>query len=534
MKTLPPLFIFVLFAFTSFSQGLEIYIDATTGKSTFVSGKDTLEKPQVKRGESIDLYLLNYNNYLYEIEIEESQRQTVYATGMDTSQLSGLSKSPGGGSALDLMSVIMNPAGLLGMNPLAQGQLSFLGGLSFGSKGFAVDEQEALVLHQLEDLEFKYEEVLGELAQTENSLQAIQQDVEHLVNAKAIQSMATEEIRKLQYNPNLSVTQIKKLSDEYLKMVFSNTPADQIDMDYLWKIHQKGQEINLHLKNIEAERANYNAKLMDIQTLALSITPLKDKIRSPKVMDVYNQIDQSMKSSLQKGEKEKIRLEAAYEALSGAIEVAGPEDFQDLINLRYTYEEILSNDFTYKYQTNAKEDLTELTIKLNPKENLPSNVQVSSRKLATYQIPTRGGLKINGSVGLGFGQFFSRPESYFVRDSVILSEHDDSFVPYLASFLHFYPYHPNQLAFGGSFGVGIPVFNTQNEQSMAFFLGPSIFMGGAQRITITGGVLGARVQALSSGYAVGDVLDAPALGIPTTGRYKLGYFLSVSINFLGN
>lgn len=128
MKTLPPLFIFVLFAFTSFSQGLEIYIDATTGKSTFVSGKDTLEKPQVKRGESIDLYLLNYNNYLYEIEIEESQRQTVYATGMDTSQLSGLSKSPGGGSALDLMSVIMNPA-WPGMNPLAQGQLSFLGGL---------------------------------------------------------------------------------------------------------------------------------------------------------------------------------------------------------------------------------------------------------------------------------------------------------------------------------------------------------------------------------------------------------------------
>lgn len=194
----------------------------------------------------------------------------------------------------------------------------------------------------------------------------------------------------------------------------------------------------------------------------------------------------------------------------------------------------LSNDFTYKYQTNAKEDLTELTIKLNPKENLPSNVQVSSRKLATYQIPTRGGLKINGSVGLGFGQFFSRPESYFVRDSVILSEHDDSFVPYLASFLHFYPYHPNQLAFGGSFGVGIPVFNTQNEQSMAFFLGPSIFMGGAQRITITGGVLGGKGAGPVQRLRRRRRARRSALGIPTTGRYKLGYFLSVSINFLGN
>lgn len=535
MKTLPSFIISLLFCTPAFSQGLEIYIDAATGKSTFISGRDTLKEPQVKRGEPIDVYLLNYNNYLYEIEIEESQRQTMYySTGLDTSQVSGLAKGPGGGSAFDLMSVIMNPAGLLGMNPFAQGQLSFLGDLSFGSKGFAADEQEAQLLRQMQDLEIQYEKVLGEWAQTENNLQAIQMDVERLVNAKAVQAMATEEIRKLQFNPNLSVSQIKKLSDEYLQMVFSNTPPSEIDMDYLWKIHQKGQELNVHLKNIESERANYNTKLAEIQMLALSLTPIKEKIRSPKVMEVYQQIDHSIQGSLQKGDKERARLDVAYESLVAAIEESGPGDFQDLINLRYTYEEILSNDFTYKYQTTAEQDITELVVKLNPKDNLPSNIQLSSRKLASFKVPTKGGLKINGSVGLGFGQFFNKPEAYFVRDSVILSEDEDSFVPYLASFLHFYPYKPKQLAFGGSFGVGIPVFNTQNEQSMAFFLGPSIFMGGAQRITLTGGILGARVQALSSGYAVGDVLESPALGIPTTGRYQLGYFLSVSINFLGN
>ena len=534
MKTPTLLFTLILFTNTAWSQGLEIYIDAATGKSTFVSGRDTIDKPQVKRGESIDLYLINYNNYLYEVEIEESQRQTVYySTGMDTSQLSGLSKSPGGGSAFDLMSVIMNPTGLLGMGSLAQGQLSLLGGLSFGSKGFA-EEQDVLMMRELEDMEFKYEKALEDLARTENNLQAIQEDVERLVNAKAVQSMAMEEIRKLQYNPNLTVAQIKKLSDEYLQMVFSNTPAEQINMDYLWKIHQKGQEINIHLKNIDAERVTYASKLADIQQMALNLAGMKGKIRSPKVMEVYDQIDQSMEVSLQRGEKEKAKLETAYETLSKALEQEGPEEFQKLVDLRYAFEEISSNNFSYKYQTNAKEDLTELTVKLNPKDDLPENVRVSSRKLAFYQIPTRGGLKINGSVGLGFGQFFTRPRSYFVRDSVILSENDDSFVPYLASFLHFYSYRPGQVAIGGSFGVGIPVFNTQNEQAIAFFLGPSLFMGGAQRITLTGGIMGARVQALSNGYDVGDVLDSPALGIPTTGRYQLGYFLSVSINFLGS
>lgn len=535
MKTFTTIFTLFLFATLSFSQGLEIYVDAATGKNTFVSGKDTLDKPVIKRGESIDLYVLNYNNYLYEIEIEESLRQTSYfSTGIDTTQISGLSPSSAGNTAFDLMSIIMNPAGLMGMNPLAQGQLSLLGGLPFSSKGFA-DEEEDAMIRELEALEFQYEKVLEELAQTENNLQAIQQDVERMVNAKAIQAMATEEIRKLQYNPNLTVTQIKKLSDEYLQLVFGNTPADQIDMDQLWKIHQKGQEINLHLKNIDAERENYSSKLADIQQLALNLSPMKERIKSPYVMGIYEKIEQSLRESLDKGEKEKIRLNTTYESLSQAVEKPSPEEFQKLIELRYTFEEIRSNDFTYKYQTTAKEDMTELTVRLNPKDDLPSGVRLNSRKLVSVQIPAKGGLKINGSVGLGFGRFFDKPQSYFVReDSIIRAEDDDSFVPYLSSFIHFYTYRPTQVSFGGSFGVGIPVFSSQGQQSMAFFLGPSLFMGGAQRVTLTAGIMGAKVQTLSQGYEIGEVLDAPALGVPTMGRYRLGYFVGVSINFLSN
>lgn len=537
MKTILTVFTLFLSASISFSQGLDIYIDAATGKNIFVCGKDTLAKPAVKRGETINLYLLNYNNYLYDIEIEESLRQTSYfSTAIDTSQFSAMAPSSAGNTTFDLMSIIMNPAGLMGMNPLAQGQLSMLGNLFTPSKGFADEEEEEdLMIQELKTLEYQYEKVLEDLAQTENNLLAIQQDAERLVNAKAIQAMATEEIRKLQFNPNLTVSQIKKLSDEYLRLVFANTPADQIDMDFLWKIYQKGQEINLHLKNIDTERENYSSGLADIQQLALNLSSMKESIKSPKAMGAYEQIEQSLRESLEKGEKEKTRLNSTYESLSQAVAQPSPEEFQKLIELRYTFEELRSNNFTYQYQTTAREDMTELTVRLNPKENLPAGIKVNSRKLASVQIPARGGLKVNGSVGLGFGQFFTRPQSYFVReDSIIRAQDDDSFVPYLASFIHFYAYRPAQVSFGGSFGVGIPVFNTQGQQSIAFFLGPSLYMGGAQRITLTGGIMGAKVQTLSQGYAVGDVLDVPALGVPTMGRYKLGYFIGVSINFLSN
>lgn len=533
MKILFSLPLLCALNFSLFAQGLQIYLDAGRGKTVFVSGKDTLSKPVVKRGENVTLHLVNYNNYLYEVEVEELQKQVTYfSTGIDTSQTGPMAKSAGG-SGLDLISTIMNPSGLMGLGSLATGQLSLLGGLSFGGKGFALDEAEMQVSRQLEDIELKYEKILESWARTENNLQSIQTDVERIVNAKAVQSMAFEEIRKLQYNPSLSTSQIKSLSEEYLKMVFSNTSISEIDMAYLWKIHQKGQNVALFLKDLETERANYLNKLMEIRQLSLGLGPIKDKIRTPRLLDSYEQIDQSVKSALARGEQEVKRLDTSYEDLKNLSAQFGEEDLQQLIQLRYIYEEIAANEFSYSYQTTAKEDLTSLTVKLNPKDNLPSNIQVASRRLATYEVSTKGGLKINGSIGLGFGQFFSRPQSYYVRDSVILADQQDSFVPYLASFLHFYNYTPDQVAFGGSFGVGIPVFNAKSDQSIAFFLGPSVFLGGAQRITLTGGILGARVEALGNGYKAGDVLDNPFAGIPTVGRYQLGYFIGVSINVIG-
>lgn len=516
------------------SQGLQIYLDAGKGKTIYVSGKDTLSRPSVKRGEPITLHLVNYNNYLYEVEVEELQQQVTYfSTGIDTSQTGFAAKSAGGGSAFDLISTIMNPSGLMGLGSLASGQLSLLGGLSFGGKGFALDEAEMQVSRELETIEAKYEKILESWARTEGNLQSIQTEVERLVNGKAVQAMAFEEIRKLQFNPSLSTSQIRELSEEYLKMVFSNTAADEIDMAYLWKIHQKGQNIALYLKDLEVERANYINKLEEIRLLSLRLTPLKDRIRTSSLLDAYDQIEESVRSALVRGEQEVKRLDTSYEDLQKLAAQFGEEDLQQLIQLRYTYEEIATNEFSYSYQTTAKEDITSLTVKLNPKDDLPAGIRVTSRKLAAYEVPTRGGLKVNGSIGLGFGQFFSRPQSYYVRDSVILADQQDSFVPYLASFLHFYNYRPTQVAFGGSFGVGIPVFNAKSDQSVAFFLGPSVFLGGAQRITLTGGILGARVEALGNGYKEGDVLDNPFAGIPTIGRYQIGYFIGVSINVIG-
>ncbi|MCB0684295.1 MAG: hypothetical protein KDC32_25805, partial [Saprospiraceae bacterium] len=69
-------------------------------------------------------------------------------------------------------------------------------------------------------------------------------------------------------------------------------------------------------------------------------------------------------------------------------------------------------------------------------------------------------------------------------------------------------------------------------QSIAFFLGPSLIMGGSQRIVLSTGVMGARVERLTNGYQVGDAFDVNTAILPTDFSYQLGYFVGLSINVI--
>jgi len=152
-------------------------------------------------------------------------------------------------------------------------------------------------------------------------------------------------------------------------------------------------------------------------------------------------------------------------------------------------------------------------------------------QLAPIKIPVYGGIKINASVGVNFGQYFNKPQTYFLKDSTIVGEDGDSFLPFITSFVHFYPQGRKSVSVGGSLGIGIPLSGAESGfQSTTFFLGPSLFFGTGERLVVNFGLMGGKVNRLSRGYEVGDDFVGDESFIPLQSLYELGLFAGFSFN----
>ena len=164
-----------------------------------------------------------------------------------------------------------------------------------------------------------------------------------------------------------------------------------------------------------------------------------------------------------------------------------------------------------------------------------TNRPISSgrQEMAPINIEVYGGLQVNASVGVSFGQFAKSPQTYFVRDSFLRAEDESNFIPFLATNIHFYFQSRRNLSYGGTFGVGMALTNNDNMETPTFFLGPSVIFGKSQSFTVSAGAMGGRIRRLSQGYSVGDRYSSDANVVPTKTKFELGHFIGISFN-MGN
>ena len=142
----------------------------------------------------------------------------------------------------------------------------------------------------------------------------------------------------------------------------------------------------------------------------------------------------------------------------------------------------------------------------------------------------RGGLKVNASAGVSFGQFFEPSQRFSVNNGSIVGDNEGTFTPSLTSFLHFHGYRGQKATVGGTLGLGFPLMGSDDSQSVEFFVGPSLILGSSQRLVLSAGVMGGRAQRLAKGYEVGDAFDSNLGDIPTHGKYEMGLFLGASFS----
>jgi len=205
------------------------------------------------------------------------------------------------------------------------------------------------------------------------------------------------------------------------------------------------------------------------------------------------------------------------------------EDMEYLADLRYEFEAINSNDFSYTYRTTAKEDAIIFNVKFK-KKALGENEVTTNKTIAPIEVAISGGFKLNASLGLSFGGFNETPQDYFVREETIKADDIGGLKPLLTSFLHFYKQSNGNTSLGGSVGIGFPLAGDRNITSLSFLAGPALMIGKSSRIVISAGVMAGQVDRLAQGYEIGDTFISEVDNVPVKQVYELGFFVGISYN----
>ncbi len=507
--------VFVLMYTSLSGQGLQIYYDVQSDSIYYMRDGERVQKPKARYGELVSLHIKNYNNYLYKAVVEEQQQEDKMSAPI-AGGLSNLLPSgglSGGGSPFNLL------MGAMG------------GGGDFPFGDFAgVEGGDGLVSAQSKAFEGLYSQfysLVNNIKSSESKLQAAGKDMERLLQAQQIKAFAAEEVKNLQKNPNMPPTEIKRLSLEYLETVLGPEATGGLSLGKI--IEKTGAQSEL-----QGKLETYRNETEKLEGYYGAVAFIRDSLQGLSLgTATFEELQKSVADYASDGNE---RL-AYYHQMVGKAEEALPkaENFsvQGLIKMRYAMEELKANTFSHTFRATARGDMLGLKVVLEPIDSagVPG---LSTRKLSTLEIPVKGGFKLNASVGVSFSSFFDQPRNYFLRDTLISSEDKDQFTPVVTSFLHFYNQSAGNTSFGGAFGIGLALGGQDGGQNINFFLGPSLMLGRGQRLALTAGLMGGKVERLGEGYEVGDTFISEADNVPTRSVYELGYFLGLSFNLMSN
>lgn len=493
------------------AQDLHIYYNAHSKNLTYISQGDTIWRPKVREGAQIFLHVENFNNFLYQLELKTESETIVSASG-GMAELLPL----GSGGITSLLSGHLNP-----IQKIAAGGLSNTEDLDFKISGFGADAESLKTLSRLQD---RFSNALKEIFKIEKRLDAVSEDVDAYLEGQMVNEIIQAELEQLKRNPRLQPQQIRSLSLEYLQKVFPTDQSEELNLSTLLEKSDAKQQLRGYQEKLVEEEVNYrrNANILRLVATELGALVIEE--------EMFTSFQNEVKEAAANAQQVEQTITENKIRLASMIAEAQTQNIQDLTALRYEYEAISANDFTETFRLEAEGDLTILNLTFI--ETTTEEKGTKTIAIAPIKIPVSGGLKLNAGVGISLGGYWEQPQTFFVRDSLISAEDGDSFSPLLTSFIHFYSLSAGKVSLGGSLGIAIPIVGA-DRQAISFLLGPSLIFGRGERIVISGGLMGGKVEALSAGYQIGDEFPLSTENIPTRSVYQMGYFLGLSFNLGG-
>lgn len=481
-------------------QDLHIYYDAFHETFRAMRGDKEVEEYAVKKGNQIFLHTENYNNFIYELEVLQRNKPTANKTNMGFTSLMSM-LSPGGAMPSNIF------ASLTG----GTGSANMFENLFPKNSGFMDGAEE-----QVQQVMFSYESSINEIRKLEKSLAFIQQQLKEIEDNLRRRDQVMAYIHDLKYNPNIPPVKIGELVTRELEAMLPK--GDQ-------KVTTSPRQQNLEdlIKNTDKYRLEVD-KLAELDSTARQFPDSDPKLKALKSLIRESHHDTELVAQALEAQKSTLQRQVAMEA---------GKEFAIQATIRQEYEAITNNTFSHTYRTQANENDLELQVVFIARDSTNRPISSGRQEMAPINIEVYGGLQINASVGVNFGQFATSPQTYYVRDSFLRAEDESNIIPFLTTSVHFYFQSKRNMSYGGSFGVGMALTNNENLETPTFFLGPSVIIGKNQSFTVSAGAMGGRIRRLSQGYSVGDRYSSDANVVPTKTKYELGYYLGISFN-MGN
>ena len=504
------------------AQELHIYYNLHTDEIRYEKAGAPLESPTVKNGDEIVLHLTEFNHYLYRAELEINQQQFVERSAVttDASLMSGL--MPG----------LPTPgfSGLMGMGNNATDSTSSGGGFGLLNIPLLTINDNPITLSSLfggsrgsEELLNQLGTVTTEISTLLEEMDAISSKIKDMRNTALVSQMANEYVEVLKKHPKLKPTFVKDMCREYYEAIFRKSPDDDIRLNDVLSMQDDALKYSSLIAELQSNKGELNNKVNRLDGLFRQLKRYQFEDAD------YLKYSTSLEGFIAKS---KLVNQQLAGALGDSLALSKYPTPVELANLQLKLAEVIDNDFTHHSRFQVTGDRISINIKVVKKEEKANeDVQVVKSRWLHYE--AKGGLKITGSVGLNFSQFFDPAQSYSVNNGIIVGEDDGAFTPTVTSFIHFYSYSGKKTSLGGSFGIGFPLTSSGDNQSLQFFVGPSLIFGSGQRIVLNFGLTGGRVSRLARGFKVGDEFDVNLGDIPTRNPYELGLFIGASFNLGG-
>lgn len=520
------LIVFLIFFSTPFvAQDLHIYYDLQTQTPRYVVDSQEIKRPYVRHGANVILHLENYNNYLYDVVIEQKNSEILLPSSVTPSALSSIFPTLGKNSA-DFLS--QHSGRGLGSFALGNGDSKDRGNTptSFDA-ALGISRTE---FQRLTSSMETFNQTLAKMQAITIEIDNKRQEVQSLVESHQVNALIFQEIEKIKFDPALKPEQIKRMTKDYMCKALNSPPTQEnlsLNLDSLLrKGNTRGQLVNL-LEEVKEKHDDFREEKAQLNSLKEELnSQFSDNllIQSQYLLPAVRLYDQAATQESEITNMENKLLQMVTEI---------PDlDIAKLAALWREYEALQANSFAKDYRASAEGDNMSFNIQFTPNEMGQSN-KAPRMQIAPIQVAVAGGFKVNASIGVAFGQLFDRPQSYFVRDSTIRAEDKDSFLPIIASFFHFYGQSKGNVSVGGNFGIGLPI-SGDSGQTASFFLGPSLIIGRGERLVLNGGLMGTRVERLAQGFEEGDRFLSEVNNVPTKDVYEMGYYLGLSFNLLGS